>query len=66
MSQKESVAANRRSKKPVPDAKKDESYWRRRQKNNMAAKRSREARRQKESELNQKANILELEHDQLK
>jgi len=66
MSQKESAAANRRSKKPVPDAKKDESYWRRRQKNNMAAKRSREARRQKESELNQKANILELEHDQLK
>jgi len=58
--------AARRSKKPVPDAKKDEMYWRRRHKNNMAAKRSREARRQKETELSSRASKLENEHDQLK
>lgn len=57
--------SSRRSKKPVPDEKKDETYWRRRQKNNMAAKRSREARRQKESELTKRATILELEHEKL-
>merc|ERR1712156_644804 len=58
--------AARRSKKPVPDEKKDDLYWRRRHKNNMAAKRSREARRQKESELSNRASKLENEHDQLK
>jgi len=58
--------AARRSKKPVPDAKKDEMYWRRRHKNNMAAKRSREARRQKETDLSSRASKLENEHDQLK
>jgi len=58
--------AARRSKKPVPDEKKDELYWRRRHKNNMAAKRSREARRQKESELSNRASKLENEHDHLK
>merc|ERR1712045_543289 len=56
----------RRSKKPVPDEKKDETYWRRRLKNNMAAKRSREARRMKEGELSKKAAMLELQHEALK
>jgi len=56
----------RRSKKPVPDEKKDETYWRRRLKNNMAAKRSREARRMKEGELSKKAAVLELQHEALK
>ena len=56
----------RRSKKPVPDEKKDEIYWRRRHKNNLAAKRSREARRQKETDLTKKATILEMEHEKLK
>merc|ERR1712029_433007 len=58
--------ARRRSKKPVPDEKKDEIYWRRRLKNNIAAKRSREARRQKETDLTKKATILEMEHEKLK
>merc|ERR1719433_2513820 len=58
--------AARRSKKPVPDEKKDEIYWRRRHKNNIAAKRSREARRQKETDLSSRASKLEMEHDQLK
>jgi len=56
----------RRCKKPVPDEKKDEIYWRRRHKNNLAAKRSREARRQKETDLTKKATILEMEHEKLK
>jgi len=56
----------RRSKKPVPDEKKDEIYWRRRHKNNIAAKRSREARRQKETDLNQRVSLLEMEHDKLR
>ena len=56
----------RRSKKRVPDEKKDEIYWRRRHKNNLAAKRSREARRQKETDLTKKATILEMEHEKLK
>jgi len=58
--------SRRRSKKPVPDEKKDETYWRRRHKNNLAAKRSREARRQKETDLTKKATLLEMEHDKLK
>merc|ERR1712045_900040 len=44
----------------------DETYWRRRLKNNMAAKRSREARRMKEGELSKKAAVLELQHEALK
>lgn len=58
--------ARRRSKKPVPDEKKDDVYWRRRLKNNIAAKRSREARRQKEGELSKKAAMLEIQHEALK
>ena len=63
MSRKE---VRRRSKKPVPDEKKDDQYWKRRHKNNMAAKRSREARRYKESELSKRATVLEMEHNQLR
>ena len=62
----EQKEAARRSKKPVPDEKKDETYWKRRHKNNMAAKRSREARRMKETDLSKRASVLEMEHDQLK
>jgi len=57
---------SRRSKKPVPDDKKDENYWRRRHKNNIAAKRSREARRQKETDLSKRAIVLEVEHEKLR
>lgn len=61
-----SKGGRRRSKKPVPDEKKDETYWRRRHKNNIAAKRSREARRMKETELTKRAALLEVEHDKLR
>lgn len=56
---------HRRSKQPVPDSNKDEKYWRRRQKNNLAAKRSREARKQKESQTTERAAFLEEQHDLL-
>jgi hypothetical protein len=52
----------RRVRVPIPDAKKDEKYWKRRLKNNMAAKRSRETKREKENQLSVKAEILEKQH----
>jgi hypothetical protein len=45
---------------------KDEAYWERRRKNNEAAKRSRDARRQKENEIAVRASFLEQENIQLK
>ena len=48
-----------------PDEK-DEAYWERRRKNNEAAKRSRDARRQKENEIAVRASFLEQENIQLK
>merc|ERR1711971_417484 len=45
---------------------KDDSYWERRRKNNEAAKRSRDTRRQKENEIAVRASYLEQENIQLK
>ena len=45
---------------------KDAAYWERRRKNNEAAKRSRDARRQKENEIAVRASYLEQENIQLK
>ena len=45
----------------VPDDLKDEKYWARRRKNNMAAKRSRDARRVKENQIALRAGFLEKE-----
>lgn len=45
----------------VPMEMKDEKYWARRRKNNMAAKRSRDARRLKENQIAMRANFLEKE-----
>lgn len=45
----------------VPNELKDEKYWARRRKNNMAAKRSRDARRLKENQIAMRANFLEKE-----
>lgn len=50
----------------VPDACKDERYWMRRTKNNIAAKRSREARRIKENQIALRAAFLEKENNALK
>ena len=45
---------------------KDEKYWARRRKNNLAAKRSRDARRMKENQIALRADFLERESDQLR
>jgi hypothetical protein len=50
----------------VPDELKDEKYWARRRKNNLAAKRSRDARRMKENQIALRADFLERESDLLK
>lgn len=45
---------------------KDEKYWARRRKNNIAAKRSRDARRMKENQIAIRASFLEHENDALR
>lgn len=50
----------------VPDEAKDNKYWARRRKNNMAAKRSRDARRVKENQIAMRACYLEKENQALK
>ncbi|XP_008313054.1 TEF transcription factor, PAR bZIP family member a isoform X2 [Cynoglossus semilaevis] len=46
----------------VPEEQKDEKYWQRRKKNNVAAKRSRDARRLKENQITVRAAFLEREN----
>ncbi|XP_067127592.1 thyrotroph embryonic factor isoform X3 [Centruroides vittatus] len=53
-------------KRFVPDNLKDEKYWMRRHKNNIAAKRSREARRVKENQIVLRASYLEKENHVLR
>lgn len=43
----------------MPDEQKDDRYWSRRKKNNVAAKRSRDARRVKENQIAMRACFLE-------
>lgn len=50
----------------VPDEQKDDKYWQRRKKNNMAAKRSRDARRLKENQITVRAAFLERENAALR
>ena len=50
----------------MPDELKDDKYWARRRKNNVAAKRSRDARRMKENQIAVKATYLERENDALR
>ncbi|XP_054754830.1 thyrotroph embryonic factor-like [Lytechinus pictus] len=50
----------------VPDEQKDDKYWERRRKNNIAAKRSRDARRIKENQIVIRAAYLEKENGALK
>lgn len=46
----------------VPEEQKDDKYWQRRKKNNVAAKRSRDARRLKENQITVRAGFLEREN----
>ncbi|XP_044310914.1 thyrotroph embryonic factor isoform X2 [Varanus komodoensis] len=50
----------------VPEDQKDEKYWTRRKKNNVAAKRSRDARRLKENQITIRAAFLEKENTALR
>ncbi|XP_046354198.2 rhoGEF domain-containing protein gxcI-like isoform X1 [Haliotis rufescens] len=50
----------------VPDDNKDDRYWCRRKKNNVAAKRSRDARRIKENQIAMRAAFLEKENSVLR
>jgi len=50
----------------VPEEMKDDKYWARRNKNNFAAKRSRDARRVKENQIAMRAAFLEKENGCLK
>ncbi|CAG7830187.1 unnamed protein product [Allacma fusca] len=57
----------KKSKKQfVPDEQKDAKYWSRRRKNNLAAKRSRDARRVKENQIAMRAGFLEKENSIMK
>lgn len=57
----------RKSKKQnVPDCLKDEKYWARRAKNNVAAKKSREQRRLKENQVLLRASYLEKQNQALR
>lgn len=50
----------------VDEHSKDDRYWQRRKKNNIAAKRSRDARRVKENQIAMRASFLENENDKLR
>lgn len=50
----------------VPEDNKDDKYWNRRKKNNVAAKRSRDARRIKENQIAMRAAFLEKANDAMK
>lgn len=52
----------RRRATRVPDEQKDEQYWEKRRRNNVAAKRSRDAKKMRDSEMAMMANSLEQEN----
>jgi len=57
----------RKSRKTVTkDSDKDDRYWDKRKKNNLAAKRSREARRSRENQISMRASFLERDNATLK
>merc|ERR1712024_381130 len=56
----------KRKKSFVPQDSKDDKYWEKREKNNVAARRSREARRLKENQIALRTAYLEKENNGLK
>merc|ERR1712156_875406 len=56
----------KRRKSYVQPEKKDDKYWEKRDKNNVAARRSREARRLKKNQIALRTAFLEKENDQLR
>ena len=65
-SENETEEIPRKKRNPVPDSKKDDRYWERRKKNNMAAKRSREMKRKKMEDELLRAKDAISENAQLK
>ncbi|CAL1536991.1 unnamed protein product, partial [Lymnaea stagnalis] len=51
--------SSRRAKRVIPDTEKDDKYWEKRKRNNMAAKKSRENKRLVENDIRQKVMYLE-------
>ncbi|XP_060576233.1 nuclear factor interleukin-3-regulated protein-like [Ruditapes philippinarum] len=60
------ISQQRRAKQLVPDTQKDNSYWQKRQRNNLAAKKSRENKRQYECMVRARVVALEEENCLLK
>ncbi|EDO49642.1 predicted protein, partial [Nematostella vectensis] len=56
----------KRQRTSVPGEMKDQKYWERRLKNNVAAKRSRDLKRQKEMTVAKRAQNLEIENEKLR
>lgn len=56
----------RGEKKPIPETLKDDKYYERRKRNNMAAKKSRDARKQREDQIAMRATYLEKENSVLR
>ncbi|XP_046444167.1 transcription factor VBP-like [Daphnia pulex] len=56
----------RSEKKPIPDDLKDGKYFERRRRNNLAAKRSRDMRKNREDQVTVRANFLEKENSVLR
>lgn len=56
----------RSEKKPIPDDLKDNKYYERRRRNNLAAKRSRDMRKNREDQVTVRANYLEKENSVLR
>ena len=56
----------RSEKKPIPEDLKDQKYFERRRRNNLAAKRSRDARKNREDQVTLRANLLEKENSILR
>merc|ERR1712080_700646 len=56
----------KRKKTLVPEHEKDDKYWEKRQKNTVATKRAREAKRLKENQIALRAAFLETENKKLK
>ncbi|CBY19316.1 unnamed protein product [Oikopleura dioica] len=63
---KEPLIKPKGKKRPVPQSQKDELYWERRRKNNLAAKRSRESRRLRDNQTTLRTGFLESENMELR
>jgi len=63
---KEPLIKPKGKKRPVPPHQKDELYWERRRKNNLAAKRSRESRRLRDNQTTLRTGFLENENMELR